>query len=171
MIITVYVRLLVPMMLAVCASKVVQSTKNQSVLQTARLMITSVCLNKKCVCCSLTLLYSILAAVKVCRNGLNLHFTVYLNQSTPVQERRGRRGHGPCWVFDVITFRYGRCFGQPTDEPGKSLTTFAKLKRLGRCDQRYALPPFPRRLGEKLPQRKRTYIAQPAYQKITELNP
>ena len=66
-IIMVYVRLLVRMMLAVCASTVVHHIKNQSVLQTARLMITSVCLNKKCVCCSLTSPYSILAAVKVSR--------------------------------------------------------------------------------------------------------
>ena len=85
-------RLSVRMMLAVYASTVVHHIKNQSVLQTVRLMITSVCLNKKCVCCSLTLPYSILAAVKVCRNGLNLHFKVFLNQSTPVKVKTGREG-------------------------------------------------------------------------------
>ena len=80
------------MMLVVYASTVVHHIKNQSVLQTARPTITSVCLNKKCVCCSLTLPYSILAAAKVSRNGLNLHFTIYLNQSTPVKEKTGREG-------------------------------------------------------------------------------
>ena len=122
MIIMVYVRLSVLMMLAVYASTVVHHIKNQSVLQTARLMITSACLNKKCVCCSLTLPYSILAAVKVSRNGLNLHFTVYLNQSTAVKEKTGRERPRSCWVFDVITFRYGRYFGQPTYEADKILT-------------------------------------------------
>ena len=32
--------------------------------------------------------------------------------------------------FDVITFRYGRCFGQPTDEAGTILTECVQAKAI-----------------------------------------